>query len=579
MIRALWKKEWQIFKRSSLSKSLLGGFTILSSFFFMAFLLFFQSSALISIYLSNVAMIGVWLCPFLTMRSFAEEKQLGTDLLLRTSSLSLRQLWIGKWGFTMGIWTLCLGLTLPLTGLIHLLSHAPVGPTGVAYLGLWLFGTLLCAMGTCFSFFTSHPITAALLSLTTGLLAWMSEGMLSFLSPKWQDVLSVFSLQHHLDPFINGLLNLQSLAFFGLGMAVFTTVVLRDKKSIFITTVLGGWLILTQFNPVQVSVQPEPLLTPKTQWVLSTLQKPVTLTLFCHPKAPEFNRIHALLERLHHQSSFITVRYEPPRGEAEIQVQTSIHLQRVPKGQWYRIEPGSMEQAFTAETAIALAILQVTRPVQNWKVLGGKASLFQYPHINFTQNEKMPIDGLVVVTSPELAGSERRFLEHWSASGKPILIILEPFTKNPLHSFLASRGISTNSTLIFEDASVQAPFTQATPIWNTPRPFIQVNPLLMTSDAALAGHSDKADRATFHGPFIVALWTKDTRTKSEWVVIGSQELFADSFAALLHQPPESPPQTLRIYSFRLTRFSFSLIALGLLVFYPLLVIVLWKRNT
>lgn len=113
---------------------------------------------------------------FISMRLFAEEKQLGTLVLLETSPVSEWQVVLGKF---LGGWVflaLLLGLSLYMPLLVLVNGKVTVGHLFAGYLGLLLLGAACVALGTFASSIARTQVVAAVMSgamVVALLLAWM----------------------------------------------------------------------------------------------------------------------------------------------------------------------------------------------------------------------------------------------------------------------------------------------------------------------------------------------------------------------------------------------------------------------
>ncbi len=578
MMPILYQKECAVWMRTHFGAGIFTGFALLSSFFFMTFLLFFQSSALIGVFLSTIAMIAVWICPFMTMKSFAQEKQDGTWILLQTSSLSLHRVWICKWWFSCCMWGGCLLITLIPIGLIHFLSHAPFLPTFLAYMGLFALGSTLCALGCALSYTQDSPATSGIMGLVVGLLWWMTEGLNTFLHPAWANLLAPISLQHHLQPFLEGQISLESVLFFITCTAVLGTVVVRGKAMALCSFFLVASTLLFAYYPHTISLPSAPPLSHRTIWVLQHLQTPTILTLRCHQRAPEFARMSQLLDQLQKHSPWIKVHHALPAHEAEVLVHINGHITSIPKHLWYGIVAGSTEHFFNAEILVNTAILELIRPIQQWVILGSSPMPLSFPGVRFLPfSISQRGEGVVVMAHGLLSVAEQAYLHQAILEKKPILVVLFPLCKNPVRDLLASRGVSANGSLIFEEPN-HLSIQRGTPIWIEPLPSIQTKILSLTSKTALAGPTEKGENAVFYGPFATSVLIKGPHPRDEWVVIGSCDLLSSGLATLLHQPPPTPAYMLGIYPFRLTKLSFVLIAVFLGVVYPVGIFFLCRKD-
>lgn len=127
------------------------------------------------------------LCPALSMRLFAEEKQTGTWDVLRTKPVSLTRIVAGKF---FAAWTVVVLAQLPC--LVHLLAVSvcaePAGNVDIGafvgeFLGLLFDSLILTALGTCASALSKNQIVAFLLGFIAGLIYVLAPSLLDSVIP------------------------------------------------------------------------------------------------------------------------------------------------------------------------------------------------------------------------------------------------------------------------------------------------------------------------------------------------------------------------------------------------------------
>ncbi len=150
-----------------------------------------------------------------SMRSFAEEKQAGTLVLLQTSPAREWEVVVGKflgaYGFLVGF----IALTAFLPGMVFINGKPAIGHLAVGYFGLLLEGAALVAIGVFASVISKNQLLAAVTSagITLALfLCWMVakkiEGPLG-------DVVGYLDLYDaHFRSFSRGILKLSSVVYF-----------------------------------------------------------------------------------------------------------------------------------------------------------------------------------------------------------------------------------------------------------------------------------------------------------------------------------------------------------------------------
>ncbi len=119
-----------------------------------------------------MAVILLFISPFLTMKTFAEEKKLGTLELLLTSPLSNLQIVLGKYLGVLFLLTAILILTIEFPLFIFMAGHPDKAPMALSYLGIFLLGASFLSLGLLASVLTQSQMIAALLSFVSTITLW-----------------------------------------------------------------------------------------------------------------------------------------------------------------------------------------------------------------------------------------------------------------------------------------------------------------------------------------------------------------------------------------------------------------------
>ena len=154
-----------------------------------------------------MAVILLFISPFLTMRSFAEEKKTGTLEFLRTSPLTDVQLVLGKFLGILFLLTLILILTFEFPLFIFILGKPDVGGMMLSYLGLFLLGAAYLSLGIFCSVLTKNQMVSAMIAFVASITLW-------FLSEVGGDFGELISPISHLQSFSTGVLDIGDLAYF-----------------------------------------------------------------------------------------------------------------------------------------------------------------------------------------------------------------------------------------------------------------------------------------------------------------------------------------------------------------------------
>ena len=169
---------------------------------------------------NTVAVITLFVAPFLTMRLFAEERRNRTLELLMTLPVRPREIVLGKFLGGVGISSAALGVTIiyPLT--LALFRASETGRTLewstvlLGYAGLLLWGATCIAIGMFISALTESQMLAAILTFAVALVWWLLQGVVAGADEPWRSIGSHLSFNSELAPLLRGVLDVKSVVFF-----------------------------------------------------------------------------------------------------------------------------------------------------------------------------------------------------------------------------------------------------------------------------------------------------------------------------------------------------------------------------
>ncbi len=210
---SIWKRELQGYFYTPVGYVFMGVFLMLSSVIFYLTIMQSRSSDLLS-FIGTMSYLWMLLCPVLTMRLLAEEKQKRTDQLLLTSPVSLPGIVLGKYLAAVTV----MALTVLLTGLfvviVAIYGQVYPGELLVGYLGFMLQGCAFIALDLFISDCTSNQVTAVVAAFGANFVLWMLDLIQSAIRIDWVNgILSFFSLYERTEPFLMGQLSFASVGY------------------------------------------------------------------------------------------------------------------------------------------------------------------------------------------------------------------------------------------------------------------------------------------------------------------------------------------------------------------------------
>ena len=152
--------------------------------------------------------------PALTMGVWSEEKKLGTDELLLTLPVTDVEVVLGKYAAVLVIYTASILLSLSYVLVLFYLGSPDLGLMLSNYLGYWLVGTALIAVGMLASLLTQNATVAFILAalFCTGLVAGGTA--VTAVAPDLERAVTSLGVFIHFDDFAKGVVSLSALLYF-----------------------------------------------------------------------------------------------------------------------------------------------------------------------------------------------------------------------------------------------------------------------------------------------------------------------------------------------------------------------------
>jgi len=167
-----------------------------------------------------LGLILVFALPALTMGLLAEEKRTGTIELLITMPVTEAQVILGKFLGVLGLYAVLLVLTLAYPISVSTLGHLDWGPVWSGYLGLFLQGSAVLAIGLMASSWTDNQLIALFVALTLSVFFWVLDKFLALLPTNAASALEWLSFDYHFQSMARGVVDLRDVLFF-FSMTVF----------------------------------------------------------------------------------------------------------------------------------------------------------------------------------------------------------------------------------------------------------------------------------------------------------------------------------------------------------------------
>lgn len=218
------RKELKSYFNSPIAYIVVVTFVLFSSLWLFSLQQFFAADmASLRVMFAIFPMIFIIVMPALTMRSWAEEKKLGTMEVLMTLPYREDTLVLGKFLAALTLLLIMIVLTVPIPLLLSRFGSFDWGEICGQYIGALLIGAVGIAVGLFVSSLASNQISAFILTLFILLIMTLISQVNRIfpVSPWAAAIFSYLSLDSHYDAFQRGLIDTRDLAYYLIVIAAF----------------------------------------------------------------------------------------------------------------------------------------------------------------------------------------------------------------------------------------------------------------------------------------------------------------------------------------------------------------------
>ncbi|MDR0842009.1 MAG: ABC transporter permease subunit [Acidobacteriota bacterium] len=162
----------------------------------------------------TLTVILLFLIPMLTMGLFAEEKKRGTIELLLTTPVGSLQAMLGKYLASLTFLLILFVASMVTISPLFVYGQPDWKPIMAGYLGLFLYGAALLALGLFISTLTENQIVAVIVTFGASLVLWLVSVLGASATGAVRDVIGYLSVINHLDDFIKGVIDTSHIIYY-----------------------------------------------------------------------------------------------------------------------------------------------------------------------------------------------------------------------------------------------------------------------------------------------------------------------------------------------------------------------------
>jgi len=229
---AIWQREMRSYFVSPIA------YVVLTVFLFLCGLIFFGNLTEVYQYTMSTAQMGqgmqpidvpgyitqslfrtatvilLFILPMMTMALFSEEKKRGTIELLLTTPVGNFQALMGKYLASLTFLVILFAGSAITLSPLFVYSQPDWKPILTAYLGLFLYGAALLALGVFISTLTENQIVAVILTFGVSLVLWLISVFAASTTGAAKTVINYLSVISHLDDFIKGVIDTSHVIYY-----------------------------------------------------------------------------------------------------------------------------------------------------------------------------------------------------------------------------------------------------------------------------------------------------------------------------------------------------------------------------
>ena len=209
----IFRKEFSAYFISPIAYIVIAIFLLVTGWFFFATFFLFNQANLRTFY-ALLPVVFAFVIPAITMRLISEEINVGSDEILLTMPVTLRDVILGKFLASVALVVAMMIPTIAYPLTVSFMGQLDWGPVVGGYLGAVFLGAAFSAVGLFASALTRNQIIAFIIGLTICFTLTLIDKLLYFLPQSMLGVFAYLGADFHFQNIAKGIIDSRDILYF-----------------------------------------------------------------------------------------------------------------------------------------------------------------------------------------------------------------------------------------------------------------------------------------------------------------------------------------------------------------------------
>jgi ABC-2 type transport system permease protein len=209
----IFRKEFSAYFVSPIAYIVIAIFLLVTGWFFFATFFLFNQASLRAFYVL-LPIVFAFVIPAITMRLISEEINVGSDEILLTMPVTIRDVILGKFLASVALVGAMMIPTIAYPLTVSFMGQLDWGPVVGGYVGAVFLGAAFSAVGLFASALTRNQIIAFIIGLATCFTLTLIDKMLYFLPQSLLGVFAYLGADFHFQNIAKGIIDSRDILYF-----------------------------------------------------------------------------------------------------------------------------------------------------------------------------------------------------------------------------------------------------------------------------------------------------------------------------------------------------------------------------